>query len=63
MISENISHDSKVSTIEYDMDGQIEEDEYGEPHMRLATFPWSTQACACVCWQVVVKAEPEPRRR
>jgi len=31
MISENISHDSKVSTIEYDLDGQIEEDEYGNP--------------------------------
>ena len=31
MISENISHDSKVSTIEYDLDGQIEEDAYGNP--------------------------------
>ena len=31
MISENISHDSKVWTIEYDLDGQVEEDEYGNP--------------------------------
>ena len=31
MISENISHDSKVSTIEFNLDGEIEEDEYGNP--------------------------------
>ena len=31
MISENISHDSKVWTVEYDLDGNIVEDAYGNP--------------------------------
>ena len=31
MISENISHDSKVWTVEYELNGEIVEDEFGNP--------------------------------